>query len=103
MITIRQLRHMLDEACATHELTDESEVRFVTRDIHSDVVHQQLDKYRGVDCSMTDQMAVVPPDPGNGPPADRRFGAGVLLLGEECVMRCAPQDILDTLYRDDTL
>jgi hypothetical protein len=88
---------MLDVACEQHELTDESEVRFITRGTHSDVVHWQLDKYTSVDCSMTDQVATIAPDPSNGPPADRRFGAGVLLLGEECVMRCTPQDILDQL------
>jgi len=42
-------------------------------------------------------VATIAPDPSNGPPADRRFGAGVLLLAEECVMRCTPQDILDQL------
>ena len=88
---------MLDEACEQHELTDDSEVRFITRDTHSDVVHWQLDKYTSVDCSMTDHVATIAPDPSNGPPADRRFGAGVLLLAEECVMRCTPQDILDQL------
>lgn len=92
MITIRQLRHMLDEACEQHELTDESEVRFITRPDGRGTVPNM-----SVDYSMTDKLATVAPDPENGPPADRRFGAGVLLLGEECVMRCTPQDILDQL------
>lgn len=88
---------MLDEACERHELTDDSEVRFITRGIHSDVVHHQLDKYTSVDCSMTDRMAIVSPNAENGPPVDRRFGAGVLLLAEECVMRSTPGEVLEQL------
>jgi len=83
---------MLDEACEQHELTDESEVRFITRPDH-----QHPTEYSSVDCSMTSHVATIAPDPSNGPPADRRFGAGVLLLAEECVMRCTPQNILDQL------
>lgn len=92
MITIRQLKHMLHEAIDNHGLTDESEVRFITRPDSRGLIPDT-----SADYSITDSWTCVAPDPGNGPPEDRRFGAGVLILAEECVMRCTPDKILNQL------
>lgn len=91
MITIRHLKHMIQQAMQ-EGLTDESEVRFITRPDTRGLVPDV-----SADFSIANDMAVVPPDPANGPPEDRRFGAGVLILAEEQVMRCTPDKILQQL------
>lgn len=84
MLTIKDLQHIINQAYAAG-LSHESEVRFVS--------HQQQLFH---DCSLSEKHTVINPDQQQ-PPADRRYGDGVLMLAHEQVMREAPVDVLKRL------
>jgi hypothetical protein len=84
MLTIKDLQHKINQAYAAG-LSEASEVRFVS--------HQQQPFH---DCSLSERHTVIEPDQ-KVPPADRRYGDGVLMLAHEQVMREAPVDVLKRL------
>ena len=80
MITIKDLRDMLDEAIDTGHVRQNSEVRYVNRDRE--------------DCSFETQWVSI--GPGfckSGTPVDRRYGDGALFLAQESKLRDAPKQL----------
>ena len=84
MLTINDLQHKINQAYAAG-LSEHSEVRFIS--------HQQQPFH---DCSLSERHTVIKPDEQQ-PPADRRYGDGVLMLAHEVVLREAPTDVLRRL------
>lgn len=85
MLTIRELQHKINQAYAAG-LTSDSEVRFIS--------HQQQPFH---DCSLSDNHTYIEPDQITAPPTDHRYGDGVLMLAQECIMREAPRETLREL------
>lgn len=84
MITVQELRDVLERAVVTGQLRPNSEVRFINRDLK--------------DCSMEGKHAIQSPGVDrSGMPLDRRYGDGVLYLAQEQVMREATSDTLRSL------
>ena len=84
MLTIKDMKRLIDNA-TQQGLTDASEIRIITRTPRND-------------CSLMDpEHTTILPASDTTPPADRRYGDGVLLLAEEQIMRQAPDHVLNKL------
>lgn len=77
MITVHDLRSMLDDALESGYVKLDSEVRYIDRNRN--------------DCSFEDKWRSIGPGfTKSGEPVDRRFGNGTLFLAQECKLRDAP-------------
>ena len=81
MITVRDLRNMLEDAVDSGVLTSDSEVRYIDRDRN--------------DCSFELKWRSIRPGlDKHGVPVDRRYGNGALFLAQESRLRHAPEQLL---------
>lgn len=80
MITIQDLRDMLDDALDSGYVKPNSEVRYIDRDRN--------------DCSFESKWRSIGPGfTKSGVPVDRRYGDGALFLAQECTLRDAPEQL----------
>lgn len=80
MITVQDLKHMLDEALESGYVKPESEVRYIDRD--------------RCDCSFEHQWRSIGPGFNkSGEPVDRRYGDGAFFIAQESKLRQAPEQL----------
>jgi len=92
MLTIKDLKHIINHAEAEGVVHDETEIRIVTReDRHG------TDR-TSVELSLDESAhVIVPAGMTRGVPTDRRFGSGALLLVHEQQLRDTPHTVLEQL------
>ena len=85
MLTIKDMKRLIENAEQHGQLTDASEIRIITRTPRNDM------------SLMDPEHTTILPASTTTPPTDRRYGDGVLLLAEEQIMRPAPDHVLNKL------